>query len=160
MKRRHQLDAVIVVPSSAKLGDRGLHAEKGLHRELPQRDDDLGADQLELPEEEGLAARDLVGLRVPVVGRPTLDDVGDVDVLPPDLHPLGDDLGQQLAGPADERLPLQVLVPARRLTDEDETGTRIAHAEDNLLAPLLVENTTRAIADVFADLAQRGDGIG
>ena len=45
------------------------------------------------------------------------------------LHALGDDLGEQLSGAADERLALQVFVRARPLADEHQVGGRIADAE-------------------------------
>ena len=41
----------------------------------------FGLDRLDLPEQERLARRDLVRLRVAVLGRPALDHVGDVDVV-------------------------------------------------------------------------------
>src|SRR5262249_50502227 len=152
-ERRHQLHAVVVVPAAAQLRDRGLHAEQGLDRELPERGDHLLADALELPEEEGLAALHLVGLWIAVLGRPALDDVGDVDVLAPELHPLGDDLGEQLPRPADERLALQVLVPPRSLPHEHQTGTRIAHTEDEMRA-MGRELAPVAVTDVGAQLLQ------
>ena len=55
---------------------------------------------------------DLVGQGVAVLGGPRLEDVGDVDLVAGQAHPLGDHVGQELAGAADERLAGPVLVGA------------------------------------------------
>src|SRR5262245_34611732 len=60
VERRHELDAVIVVPAPAQPRDGLLRAEERLHRELAERHDDLRLDQLELADEERLAAGHLV----------------------------------------------------------------------------------------------------
>ena len=65
---------------------------------------------------------------------PALDDVGDVDVLTRQAHALGDHVGEQLAGGADEGLAGAVLVGARGLADEHQPGRRGAGAEDGLRA--------------------------
>src|SRR2546425_7644803 len=128
--------------------------EQRLDRELAERDDHLGGDQLELAEEEGVAARDLVGLGVAVLRRPALDDVRDVDVVAVEPHPLGDDLGQELAGAPDEGLALPVLVAAWRLAHENEARARAADAEHEVRA-VGRELAALAVADVSAQLLQR-----
>ena len=52
MEGRHERDAVVVVPAPAESGDGLLRPEQRLHRELAERDDDLGLDELELADEE------------------------------------------------------------------------------------------------------------
>src|SRR5438552_1830729 len=154
MEGRHELDAVVVVPAPAELGDRRLRPEQRLDRELAERHDHLGGDQLELAEEEGLAARHLVRLGVAVLRRPALDDVRDVDVVSVEPHSLGDDLGQELAGAPDEGLALQVLVAARRLAHEHEARARVADAEHEVRA-VRGELAALAVADVSAQLLER-----
>jgi len=64
------------------------------------------------------------------------DDVGDIDIFPlvPHRH---DDLGQQLASPANERLPPQIFITTRTLTDEQQASFRVADPENNLVTPLV-----------------------
>src|SRR5438046_2114142 len=154
MEGRHELDAVVVVPAPAELRDRRLRPEQRLDRELAERHDHLGGDQLELTEEEGLAARHLVRLGVAVLRRPALDDVRDVDVVALEPHALGDDLGQELAGAPDEGLALQVLVAARRLAHEHEARARVADAEHEVRA-VRGELAPLAVAEVSAQLLER-----
>ena len=79
----------------------------------------------------GHARRHLVGLGLAVVRRAALDDVADVDLVARVAH-RGDHLVEQLAGLADERLALRVLVGARALADEAELGERVAAREHGL----------------------------
>ena len=105
---------------------------------------------VDLPEQERLARRDFVRLRIAVPRRPALDHVGDVDLVAREAHRL-DHLRQQLPGAADERNPLDVLVRAGRLADEHQVRVRIPDAEHDLLAPERVQLAARAVADVLAD---------
>src|SRR5262249_41571028 len=94
------------------------------------------------------------GLRVPVVGGTAFDDIRDVHVLAAKPHPLGDDLGQELPGPADEGLAPEVLVPSRRLADEHEPRPRIPDPEDEMRA-MRSELATPAVAEVRDELVER-----
>ena len=78
------------------------------------------------------AGGDLDRERVAVGGRAALDDVGDIAAGPVYGELLGEQLVQQLAGAPDEGLTGQVLVMARRLTDEHQVGGRVAGGEDHL----------------------------
>src|SRR5207244_3971446 len=69
---------------TADPADRDLLVQDHPRGEVPQGHDDAGADVLDLPREERPAGFDLVGERIPVTGRPALDDVADVDVLAPE----------------------------------------------------------------------------
>src|SRR5437867_11738940 len=140
--------------AAAELRDRRLRPQQRLRRELAERDDDLGRDQLELADEKGLARRHLVRLQVAVLRRPALDDVGNVHVLSPEPHPLGDDLGQQLPGAPDERLALDVLVATRRLPDEHQPRPGVADPEHDVRA-MRRELAAVTVAD---RLAQLGEG--
>src|SRR5258706_9346454 len=112
MERRHQPDALIIVPLSAQPRNRLLRLEQRLDGEFAQRDDDLRLHQLDLLFEKRLARLDFVGLRVAVLRRAALDHVGDVDVLPPEPHALGDDIGEGLAGAPPARPPPPIFVPS------------------------------------------------
>src|SRR5262245_4622431 len=114
---RQDLDALVRVKATAQRADRGVGlADEPGGRELAERDDDLRAQRGELFLEERLTSLDLVGFRVAVAGRTAFQDVTYVDVLPRVPH-RRDHLRQELPGVADERLPLDVLVRARRLAD-------------------------------------------
>ena len=94
-----------------------------------------------------------------VARRAALDDVGDVNVGPLQAHRL-DHLVQQLPGAADEGFALLVFVGAGAFADEHQLSARVADAEHDLLAPVLVQLAAGAVfAKFFADDAQRGGGI-
>ena len=107
--------------------------ERSFVAKLPSVAIDARLDQLDLPEEVRLARLDLVGHGVTVPGRAALDHVRDVDVcaLEPDAR---EQLVEELAGLADERVALLVLVEAGRLADEHQVGVRVTDAEDDLRA--------------------------
>src|SRR5581483_11696927 len=117
------------------LRDAERPAGEKLRREVAERRDDDGLDQLDLAEEMALAGLDLVRLRVAVARRAALEDVRDVDVCACEAD-LCEQLLEQLAGLADERQALLVLVETGRLADEHQVGVRIAGAEDDLRPPL------------------------
>ena len=119
----------------------------------------LGLIGSDLPHQKWRAGLAFVALRRAVPRRPALDDVRDVDFFAPQAHGF-DHVVEQLSGAADERFALLVFVGARRFADEHQLGMRIAHAEDNLLAPLLGQAAAGAVADIFADSAKGQDWIG
>ena len=92
----------------------------------------LGRHQLDLALEEGTADLRLLRGGRAVSGRAPVDDVGDVHVgfaqADGRQH-----LVEQLAGTADERLALQVLVASRRLADQHEARLRRAPVEAQVL---------------------------
>ena len=82
-------------------------------------------------EEVRLAGLDLLGLWVPVPGRPALEHVRDVDVAASEPDPVQQRL-EQLPRLPDEGDAVLVLVEAGCLADEHQLGVRIAGAEDDL----------------------------
>ena len=92
---------------AAQLRDPFLGLQQELGREIAERHDHRGSDELELAVEPRCARLDLVRLRIAVAGRAALHDVRDVDVGAREADAL-DELGEELARPADERLALQV----------------------------------------------------
>ncbi len=112
-----------------------------------------GSSTAELALEERRAGGDLVGLRVPVVGRPALHDVGDEHVLAPPAE-RAKEPDEHAPGAAHERTPLAILVEARALADEHDLGVRIALARHRL-RPALVEPALRAHPDLARDGLER-----
>ena len=135
VERRDHGPAAPREPLAADPADRDLLAEDVPGRPVPERDDDGGVDERDPLVEPGPARLELVGERVAVARRPAHHDVVDVDVLACDAD-LGEQLVQQLAGGADERLALLVLVEPGRLPDEHQIRVRIADAVHDLGPPL------------------------
>ena len=106
----------------------------------------------------GRQGLDFIRFRIAVLRRTALDDVRDVDVLPPQVDRF-DDLRQQLAGPTNERLALQILVPPRRLADEHQLRVGSAYAKDEARTPA-VQLAASAVTQIVTDSSQalcRGD---
>ncbi len=103
--------------------------------EAPERRDDAGLDELELPVEVWLARRDLGGQRIAVARRAALEHGCEVRVV--EREPDGPEQPlEQLARTPGERPAVAVLVEARRLAHEDEIRVGVPLAEDDLRAPL------------------------
>jgi hypothetical protein len=100
--------------------DRGAGHEPG-HRVPAEGDDEGGVQRLELPSQVRGTGRHLVGLGVPVLGRPALHDVRDEHVLPPPADG-AEEADEQLARPADERASLAVLVEAGAFANQHDRG--------------------------------------
>src|SRR5947209_11751070 len=98
--------------ASADLGDADRASAQELRGEVAERADDDRLDQRDLAHEVGLALRDLLRLRVAVSGRPALEHVRDEGVAAVEAD-LAEQRVEQLAGLADDRLALQVLVRRR-----------------------------------------------
>jgi hypothetical protein len=84
---------------------------------------------------------------VPIVRRPTLEDVADINTFTAKLYGF-DDTRQKLAGPADERLALKILIPSRSLADENKISLFVPGTEDKV-SPRLAQMTLPAILDLF-----------
>ena len=129
--------------------DAGGVAGEELGREVAQRRNHARADQLDLLEEPRLARLDLVGLRIAVARRPTLQHVRDVDVGAgePDV---AEQPFEQLAGCADERHALLILVEAGRFADEHQLRRGRPRSEDDL-RPGFGESAARARSSVLSE---------
>ena len=111
-------------------------------------------DGLKLFDQKRLTGGNFVGLRVAILRRPTFDDIGDINLFPPELDRL-DDLVQQLPGLADERLALKVFVPSRGFADEDQLGLRVSYAEDDL-GPVGMQFATTTVSQFRTNGLQTG----
>ena len=113
--------------------DPGRPAGEQLGREVAQRRDHAGLDQLDLPPQVALAGLDLVGQGIPIARRSAHDDIGDVHLVAREAD-TREQLLQQLPRGSDERDALLVLVEPRRLADEHQIRGRRARAEHDLRA--------------------------
>ena len=113
------------------LRDPERRPERSFVAKLPERGDDAGPDQLDLPEQVRLAGRDLALERVAVLRRPALEDVREVDLVRVEADAREQPL-EQLTRLAREREPALILVVAGRLADEHQLRIGVAGAEDDL----------------------------
>ena len=153
MKRGNQHRAAEPEGLSAKPTDGILRAQQCLSREGAQRHDHAGTYHLDLSKQKRLAGFNLVWLGVPVLGRPALDDVGNVDLVARQIDGF-DDLGQQLARPADKRNPLEIFVVTGCLTNEHQVSGRASHAKYNRVTAKLMELAARAVSQFSTDVGQ------
>src|SRR5512145_814993 len=89
MQSRHEFDSMILMPPPAQPHDRNFSLQQRLHGEFSQSDNDLGFDEINLALQKRFTRLDLIGLGIAVLRRTALDHVGDVDILPPETHSLG-----------------------------------------------------------------------
>src|SRR5262245_38153494 len=98
----------------AQFGDAHLGLEQVLSRDTAECTDVSRLHEVDLSFEIRPAVLALLRARRAVVRRPALQRIANVDLFP--FEPAGfDDLVEQLPSPADERLPLGVLVGTRGL---------------------------------------------
>ena len=121
----------------------------------PERDNHLWLDHCNLAHEKWRAGVALIAFGRAIAGRAAFHDVRDVDLFAAQSHGL-DHVVEQLSGAPDERLSLRIFIRARAFADEHQVRMRIADAEDDLLAPLLVKLAAGAIAEIFADQLEGG----
>ena len=141
--RRDDVGPTPLEDLSAQLPDALGRLEQQLGGEVAQRDDHPRVDELDLLGQVRPARLDLLGRRVAVLGRPALDDVGDVALGPGQADLLPHEAVEQLARAADEGLAGQILLAARALAHEEQIGRRRAHPEHHL-GPALGQRAERA----------------
>src|SRR5215216_6273991 len=124
MEGRHRFYAVYVVPLAAVFRDPEVLVDDRLRGGATEAEYDLRLDRLDLALQVGVAGPDLTCLRLAVFhpaalldGGTALHDVGQVDLLPGQVHG-GQDVVEQLARPPHEGQPSGVLVLPRPLADE------------------------------------------
>ena len=139
MKDRVERDRVSaendLLLAAVHLRDSRRLAGEEFRREIPERRDQGGLDQLDLSPEMRLTRLDLLRQRVTVSRRPALQYVADPHVVARHPDPF-EQLDEELPGGADERNAVLVLVEARRLAHEHQLGARGAGAEHDLRAGL------------------------
>src|SRR5882757_6319277 len=154
MKSRHKPDSAEVLPIAAHLADRGFYFQHRLNGKGAETYNRARAHGFNLSKKKRLARSDFVGFGISIFGRPAFDYVADINVAALEADAALDDIGQQLAGAADERLATRIFVGAGRLADEHELCVRIADPEDQVLAKRR-ELASSAIADELAQIFER-----
>ncbi len=124
-----------------------------IRRRLAQGDDDAGPDELDLADEIGRAGLHLVAVGHAVVRRPALDHVRDVDLVLAEGHG-GDDLAQELAGPADEGPALQRLRPGPGPSPMNISSADRLPSPGTALVRSLWRTAEPADADLVVDLRE------
>src|SRR5437867_11988816 len=157
VKRRRRVvdgedDEPVLKPRLAVDARDGFAREELAHRVPAQRHDDPRAQHLEVSAKPDVAGGDLVRERVAIFGRPVPDDVRDEHLPPVEADP-GEELVQELARGADERLALHVLVVPGGLAQEEQAGLAGAVAGDGL-AGASVERAGPAGTDLGGDSVQ------
>jgi hypothetical protein len=107
---------------------------------------------MDLFKEKRIATLDLIGFWIPILGRTTFDDVGDIDLLPLKMDGLKD-FGQKLASLSYKRLSLNVLFIPRAFTDNYQFCLFVTFSEYKG-APCSVEFTPLAVPQLFSNLFQ------
>src|SRR2546423_13786442 len=102
-----------------------------------------------MPPQPDVACGDLLGERVAVLGGTMSDDVSDEDLATIEAD-TGEELVQKLARRADEWLPLNVLVVAGGLAEEEDPGLARTVSGDRL-AGAAVQRACVAGADLVRD---------
>ena len=149
--RDDRRDALVVVPLSAGSAHRrGQLFKRPCSATLPSRQINSGRMMAICFFEVSDAVVGFFERRRAVFGRTALEHVGDVDLVAAEAHALGDHVGQELAGAADERLALTVFVGARGLADEHQPGLGRPGAENCLGARLGQVSTLAALATTEA----------
>src|SRR5437867_653156 len=113
---RNAPEPMDLVPQGA---ERLLGVEERLRRGPAHREDHPRLHELDLAKQVGDARRDLVVLRLPVLGRPAPHHVADERPFARQVD-RGEDLGQELARRSHERPPRLVFHTARALAHDDE----------------------------------------
>ena len=120
MKSGHHGNVAVDPPFAAEARDALVGFQQKLRGELAEGDDHLGLHEVDLPLEVAAAGGDLVGLRIPILGRTALQDVRDVDGRARQPHAVLDHPREKLARAPHERHALRVLVGSRGLADEHD----------------------------------------
>ena len=120
-----------------------------MSRNASHRTDHPRSDHPELPDQKGFAGGNLVRKGIPIPRGPTFQNVADIDLFPFQTH-RGNDLGEQLPGPADERPALCILIRSGRLADENQFGAWVAFTKNQMLAAIS-QGASAAVAQLRPD---------
>ena len=112
-----------------------------------------GRDEIDLLFEKRFAGRDFVGFGIAVFRRAAFHHIGNVNVLPPQSHPFGNNVRQELSSPADKRLALKIFVTPRPLTDNISLAWGLPTPKTILVLPAQTLQR-RTIPDSIAQLLE------
>ena len=119
-----------LVGRAAQPADRLIRLEQELRRDASHGKDDLWLDEFDLALEVTAALRRFVGLRVAIVRRPALEDVGDKHLVASLAHGPQHFI-EQLARATHKRFAAAILFSTRRLADDHQPRVRIADADSS-----------------------------
>lgn len=131
-----------------------LPFQQRLSRPIAQRADQLRPDHLNLLHQERLTGFNLVRLRVAVVRRAALDDIGDVNLVPRKAR-RSEQIVKEFARSAHERLAFLIFVEPGRLAYEHDTCVWIADPEDDLCPAQLSQLAALTIMERFGKFLER-----
>lgn len=158
-------DALELVPGFAELGDGFFNGEEGFGGTASEGDDDEGFDDLGFGFEEGEGGGDFVDGGAAVVGGLVLHrgaiftDVGEVDFVAGEAHRF-ENLGEFLAGRADEGGFLAFLVVAGGFADEHDVGIGVSGGEDEVVAEGAEGFEVGIVGELVLEGGELGGGVG
>ena len=157
MKCRNDAHSIQVVELASQLRNGRRCLKNRLCCERAETADDLRADRLKLFLQKRIAGRNLVGLRIPIIGRTAFQNVADVHVFTRQSNRF-DDLREKLTGATDKRQPLPIFVEAGSFTNENQFGLGISRTEDDI-GSMRRQLAALTVADLGADGFKRHAGI-
>ena len=149
VERGNDADSVHIEKFAAQLRNRRRSLEDGLRGKGAETADDFRFDGGELPSKKWITSGNFIRLGIAIVRRPAFENVADIDLFALQIDGF-DDLGEKLAGAADERQALLVFVVAGSFTDEYQFGIGIAGAKNDVRARWS-ELAALAVADFSAN---------
>jgi len=123
-----------LVRLTVNLTDR-FAGEELRHRKATESNHDFRFDNLNLPLQERIAGGNLGRLRIPIVRRSTLHNVGNKNVRTRETNGR-QELGEKLTGGADKGTALLVFVVPRALANEQNLRARRTLPRDSLVSSL------------------------
>ena len=135
MVDRHSAGAFDIEPLPVLTGDAKIRFYDCHRGDAPEAYDEFRAYQIALCVQPVTARRLLLVERVAVVRRTAFDDVRNVYARAVEIDHF-QHVVEQLAGRADERLALQILLFTGAFADEHQLALRIANAENNVVPSL------------------------
>src|SRR6266478_4944495 len=145
MKCWHHLDSIQILKRPAKLCYSHLRIKQISHGRISHDDNHLGFNYSDFTQQKGPASLGLCDCRLTVHRWSAAIYVSDEYFFARHADGL-DDFCQELTCSSNEGSALRVLIGARRLTDEHQTGVGVPLAVDNVRA-LLAQGATRTVAD-------------
>src|SRR5688572_9526262 len=150
MKRRHHLDAFVVMKTASRPGDALARVQQILHRCVAEHDDYLRLRNRNLAFEKWFTRCRLVRHWRAIAGWAATVDVANQHFFTFQTDSF-DDLSKQLARPPDERPCLHVFVRARSFADKHQPGLAVALGVDHVRA-LEMKRTASAVANFRVNL--------
>jgi len=128
----HDGDPFVSLERSPHLGNAAFCLQQRLGRVIPERDDHLGPDDLQLALEIRPAVHYLIRRGGTVIGRAAFENITDKNLFA--FHPDHfDDFRKKLSGPSDERQTLLVFIRAGRLPYKNESRLKVPRSKNDFI---------------------------